>query len=295
MDGELSTDQGIIEGCISHFYRQLYSKNEVHRLLLDEAVFSSIFEEDAIWLDRPFDEDEVFRVVHDFNGDKALGPDGFTMAFFQTCWCLMKTDIMNVFHNFHAHAVFEKSLNATFLALIPKKNDAVDVKDFRPISLVGGLYKIIAKVLVNRMRSMVHGLILESQNAFLKGRQILDFFLIAFECLDSRLKAGVPGVLCKLDIEKAYDHVNLEFLMFLLQQCGFSDKWRRWIRCCISTVKFSILIKGCPFDFFGSYRGLRQGDPLSLFLFDIVMEALSHMLLQQDSFWASQLGMRLAP
>ena len=138
MDGELSTDQGIIEGCISHFYRQLYSKNQVHRLLLDEAVFSSIFEEDAIWLDRPFDEDEVFRVVHDFNGDKALGPDGFTMAFFQTCWCLMKTDIMNVFHNFHAHAVFEKSLNATFLALIAKKNDAVDVKDFRPISLVGG-------------------------------------------------------------------------------------------------------------------------------------------------------------
>ena len=141
-----------------------------------------------------------------------------------------------------------------------------------------GLYKIIPKVLVNRMQSMVHGLILESQNAFLKGRQILDFFLIAFECLDSRLKAGVPGVLCKLDIEKAYDHVNLEFLMFLLQQCGFSDKWRRWIRCCISTVKFSILIKGCPFDFFGSYRGLRQGDPLSLFLFDIVMEALSRML-----------------
>ena len=138
MDGQLSTDQGIIEGCISHFYRQLYLKNEVHRLLLDEAVFSSIFEEDAIWLDRPFDEDEVFRVVHDFNGDKAPGPDGFTMAFFQTCWCLMKTDIMNVFHNFHAHAVFEKSLNATFLALIPKKNDAVDVKDFRPISLVGG-------------------------------------------------------------------------------------------------------------------------------------------------------------
>ena len=73
---------------------------------------------------------------------------------------------MNVFHNFHTHAVFEKSLNATFLALIPKKNDAVDVKDFRPISLVGGLYKIIAKVLANRMRKVVHGLISESQNAF---------------------------------------------------------------------------------------------------------------------------------
>ena len=170
--------------------------------------FSRISEEDATWLDRPFDEKEIFGVVHDFNADKALGLDGFTMAFVQSCWSLVKTDIMKVFHIFHAHATFEKSLNATFLALIPKKIDVVDVKGFRPISLVGELYKIIVKVLANRMRRVVHSPISESQNAFVKGRQILDFVLIASECLDNRLKARVPGVLCKLDIEKAYDHVN---------------------------------------------------------------------------------------
>ena len=90
-------------------------------------------------------------------------------------------------------------------------------------------------------------------------------------------------MLCKLEIEKAYNHVNWEFLMFLLQQCGFSEKWRRWIKCCISTVKFSILINGCPSDFFGSSRGLRQGDPLSPFLFDIFMEALSRMLVSSTA------------
>ena len=74
----------------------------------------------------------------------------------------MKTDVMNVFHVFHAHAVFEKSLNATFLALIPKKFDVVDVQDFRPISLLGEMYKIIVKVLANRMRMVVHGLNSES-------------------------------------------------------------------------------------------------------------------------------------
>ena len=90
-------------------------------------------------------------------------------------------------------------------------------------------------------------------------------------------------MLCKLEIEKAYDHVNWEFLMFLLQQCGFFEKWRRWIKCCISTVKFSILINSCPSDFFGSFRGLRQGEPLSPFLFDIFMEALSRMLVSSTA------------
>ena len=71
---------------------------------------------------------------------------------------------------------------------------------------------------------MAHGIISDSQNALVKGRQILDFVLIASECIDSRFKSRVPGVLCKLDVEKAYDHVSWEFLMYMLQRCGFSEK-----------------------------------------------------------------------
>ena len=115
---------------------------------------------------------------------------------------------MAAFHNFHTQAVFEKSLNASFLALIPKKVNVVEVKDFWLISLIGGIYKIISKVLANLLRRVTHGLISVSQNAFEKGRQILDSVLIASECINSRLKSGVPSVLCKLDVEKAYDHVS---------------------------------------------------------------------------------------
>ena len=128
------------------------------------------------------------------------------------------------------------------------------------------------------MKSVLPKPISTSQNAFVQGKQIIDSVLIANEILDSRLKQGNPGVLCKLDIKKAYDHVNWDFLLYLLRRYGFSRQWCSWIRFCISTVRFSIIINGCLQGFFVSSRGLRQEDPLSPLLFVIVMESLSQLM-----------------
>ena len=188
-------------------------------------------------------------------GDKAPGSDSFTIAFFLKCWSVVEKDVMDFFEYFHWHSVFKRSLNALFLTLIPNKGNAVNIKDFRPISLVGSVYKLLSKVLANRLRAVLDNLISENQNSFVGGRQILDSVLIANECLDSRLKSWIPGVVCKLDIEKVYDHVNWEALFYLLDRMGFGLKWRGWIKACVTSVRFLVLVNGSPESFFGSSRG----------------------------------------
>ena len=162
INGVLSTDSDTISECITNFYSHLFEE-EGDRPLLDGLDFSMISGEDAVWLERPFDEEEVAGVVAGFNGDKAPGPDGFSMGFFQCCWDILNPDVMAVLNYFHGLSSFEKSLNATFVSLIPKKRDALEVRDFRPISLVGSTYKILAKLLANRLKVVLPKIIHLSQ------------------------------------------------------------------------------------------------------------------------------------
>ena len=190
---------------------------------------------------------------------------------------------MALFKDFHERGRFGKSLNSTFLVLMGGGGGgggggAEVLKEFRPISLVGSLYKLVAKVLASRLKTTMNGVINSAQNAFVEGRQILDASLIANEGIDSIQKRKEKGILCKLDIEKAYDQINWNFILKVLKRMGFGEKWVGWIKWCMSTATFFVLINGSPTGFFRSSRGLRQGKTLSPYMFVLGMEVISLMI-----------------
>jgi hypothetical protein len=132
-NGSTSSNQQAIRDHVAHFYESLFIKPYSWRPRLDNLAFDSLDAVEASSLELHFEEKEVLEVIKGMNRDKASGPDGFSIAFYQDCWDVIKIDLMGVFQDFHTHSKFVKSINATFLALIPKKSGAVDLKDFRPI------------------------------------------------------------------------------------------------------------------------------------------------------------------
>ncbi|RZB71032.1 LINE-1 retrotransposable element ORF2 protein [Glycine soja] len=181
--------------------------------------------------------------------------------------------------------VLPKAITASFLALIPKVNSPQNLKEYRPICLIGCLYKILSKVLASRLKKVIAKLISPCQSAFISGRQILDGVLMINEVVDLAKRRKDECLLFKVDFEKAYDSVSWSFLTYMLNKMGFDKRWIGWIQACVFSSSMSVLVNGSPTDEFTAHKGLRQGDPLSPFLFLIVAQGLSGLVQK-----ASQVG-----
>jgi hypothetical protein len=264
------------------FYEELFTSQGTNRV--EECISgmdTRVTEDMNRRLLHGFSEEEIKIALFQMHPLKAPGPDGFPAAFYQRNWPTVGSEVCKAVLAFLNDGQMDMGINATNIVLIPKVNSPSKPFEYRPISLCNVIYKLISKVLANRLKPILSHIVSPEQSAFVFGRLISDNVLVAFETLHtmaSRLSGKEGYMALKLDMSKAYDRLEWDFLEAVLQKLGFEMRWINLLMACVRSVTYSILINGRPIGRIFPSRGLRQGDPLSPYLFIICAEALSSSL-----------------
>jgi hypothetical protein len=230
---------------------------------------------------KPFVAEEIKMALFQMGPLKAPGPDGFPAGFYQTNWNIVGGDICHAILETLNSGILPSFLNVTNIALIPKIKKPTCVTEFRPISLCNVTYKLISKVLANRLKKILPTIISPVQSAFIPRRLISDNVLVAYETLHTmhtRLKGKKSFMAIKLDMSKAYDHVEWKFLEEVMRRLGFKERWVQLIMMCVTSVEYAVVVNGKACGKITPERGLRQGDPISPYLFLLCAESLSCMI-----------------
>ena len=269
------------------FYQNLFTLASPSRI--EEALEATprlVTEEMNQNLIAPFVKVEVEIALSQMEALKSLGPDSMPPLFFQQFWPIIGDEVADAVLTCLNTGSIPSSINQTFITLIPKVKSPVRVSQYRPIALCNILYKLISKVIANRLKNILPSIISETQSAFQSSKAISDNILIAFETLHhmKNQKSKKLGFMAlKLDMSKAYDRVEWSYLVKIMEKLGFCEKWVSLVYECISTVSYSILVNGEPRGDIRPSRGIRQGDPLSPYLFLLCSEGLNRMLQQAAS------------
>ncbi|KAA3483188.1 reverse transcriptase [Gossypium australe] len=278
---EIEEESEILSAASSFFQNLFKSKGVADPCKVLDGIERTIKQEDNEFLLAPYREEEIQAALEGMGPTKAPKADGFPALFYQKYWHIVGRDVtefcLGILNNNQDFGGF----NSTNIILIPKVPKPTQLVNFRPISLCTFIYKVVAKTIANRLQKIIDKCIDKVQSAFVPGRLITDNVLLAYEIFHTinQKRTGKKGVMAvKLDMSKAYDRVEWGFIEEVMKKMGFDCKWVELLRRCVTTVSYAVNINGRRGNLFLPSRGLRQGDPLSPFLFLICSEGLSSLM-----------------
>jgi hypothetical protein len=281
-DRQLTEDEGELKLIVSNFYGNLYTSEATVNM---EGVLSTVPRKVSDIMNRDllkeYSGEEVKQALFPMFPTKAPGPDGFLAHSFQRHWELCGEEVTNVVIKMLNGTEDLSAINETPIVLIPKVASPEEISQFRPISLCNVIYKIASKVVANRSKGVLLEIISEEQSTYVPGRSITDNIISAYECLHyvkcRRAKNSRCGAL-KLDMMKAYDHVEWDYLAAIVTKLGFHQHWVQMVMSLVTSVSFLVLFNGDRLESSRPTRGLHQGDPILPYLFLLTAKGLNGLI-----------------
>lgn len=275
------TDPTAIELHILSYFQAIFSmdNNCAQNTMVDETIPLIVSDiENNILISVPSHE-EIRAAVFALNADGAPGPDGFGGHFYQSFWDIVGIDVVHSVQEIFLGGSLPPNINSNMIVLIPKVPGAKTMGDYRPIALAKFKFKIVTKIMADRLACITSRIISTEQRGFVRDRNISECIIIASEAINLLDKKQYGGNLAlKVDISKAFDTLDWNFLIAVLHNFGFSTIFINWILTILQSARLSILVNGKAVGFFSCSRGVRQGDPLSPLLFCLAEEVLSRAL-----------------
>lgn len=278
-----------LERMVTCYFKSLFSEDGEREPTCIWGAFPPLNEDDLCMLNKRLTRRDIHNVVNHMGAFKAPGIDGLQAAFLQIQWSTVGDSFCNLVFDVFCEPSKVKDLNDTLISLIPKVEKVSNIRHFRPISLCNVSYKVITKLLSNQLRSVMGKLVNPCQSSFVPNRQSRDNIIVAQEIFHSmRRKKGKKGWMAiKIDLEKAYDWLSWSFIRDILVDIGLPGGFIDLVWNCISSVRMRMLWNGEALEEFTPTRGIRQGDPLSPYLFVLCLEKLFQMIdvAIDNQFW----------